>query len=381
MAILQSRPTIRDIGRKTGFHYSTVSLALRDHPRIPDSTKQIIRDAAKGLGYQPDAMLSALCAYRLMKRPQKEQTVIGWITNHRTRTGWRSACTQDYFEGASRRATERGYRLETFWLSEPGMTGQRMSRILWTRGIQGVLLPPQESLTRIDLNWDKLSAVTFGYTLLQPRLHLVSNHEYRTTGTLFAELEKRNYQRVGLVNLREHDKRVDNNWLAAYLIEQTRLPAEHQLPPLILEQWNPKKFLAWVESCRPDAIVTRLPEVLRSLKRAAYNIPEDVGVAYHSLDENSHCLSGMKKNSFQIGVMAVDLLVDMLHRNERGVPVRPYFLLVEGSWVEGTTLRKSSDPGTPTSSLGLRGQQFDQDTISGVALEKYMVHRTTGTPK
>ena len=39
MAILQARPTLRDIGVKTGFHYSTVSLALRDHPRIPDTTK------------------------------------------------------------------------------------------------------------------------------------------------------------------------------------------------------------------------------------------------------------------------------------------------------------------------------------------------------
>ncbi len=66
MAILQARPTIRDIGRKTGFRtYSTVSLALRDHPRISDSTKQIIREAAKKLRYKPDAMLNALCAYRL----------------------------------------------------------------------------------------------------------------------------------------------------------------------------------------------------------------------------------------------------------------------------------------------------------------------------
>jgi LacI family transcriptional regulator len=48
----------------------------------------------------------------------------------------------------------------------------------------------------------------------------------------------------------------------------------------------------------------------------------------------------MKKNSFQIGVMAVDLLVDMLHRNERGIPIRPYLMMVEGSWVEGNTLRK-----------------------------------------
>ena len=54
--------------------------------------------------------------------------------------------------------------------------------------------PPQEHLTGIDLAWDNLSAVTFGYTLMHPRLHLVSNCEYRTMGTLFAELEKRYYR-------------------------------------------------------------------------------------------------------------------------------------------------------------------------------------------
>jgi LacI family transcriptional regulator len=171
----------------------------------------------------------------------------------------------------------------------------------------------------------------------------VSNHEYRTTGTLFAELEKRDYQRVGLVNLREHDKRVDNNWLAAYLVEQTRLPPEYRLPPLVLDQWNTKTFLSWVEQYRPDAIVTRLPEVLRSLRRAGYSVPDAVGVAFHTLDEKSRYLSGMRKNSFQLGVMAVDLLVDMLHRNERGIPVRPYLLMVEGSWVEGNTLRKPTE--------------------------------------
>ena len=46
----------------------------------------------------------------------------------------------------------------------------------------------------------------------------------------------------------------------------------------------------------------------------------------------------MKKNSFQIGVMAVDLVVDMLHRGERGLPARPSLLMVEGSWSEGATL-------------------------------------------
>ncbi len=179
-------------------------------------------------------------------------------------------------------------------------------------------------------------------------------------GTLFAELEKRHYQRIGLVNLREHDKRVDNNWLAAYLIEQTRLQPKNQLPPLVLEEWNAKTFLSWVQRFRPDVIVTRLPEVLLSLRRAGLNVPDDIGVAFHTLDEKSRGLSGMKKNSLQIGVMAVDLLIDMLHRNERGVPLHPYLLMVEGTWVEGNTLRKS--PARRASQAGpaaLVGQQFD----------------------
>jgi DNA-binding LacI/PurR family transcriptional regulator len=270
MAILQTRPTLRDIGRKTGFHYSTISLALRGHPRIPEATKQIIREAAEGLGYRPDAMLSALCAYRLTKRLPTGLTVIAWLTNHRTRVGWRaSACTRDYFDGASQ----------------------------------------------------------------------------------LVELEKRHYRRVGLVNLREHDLKVDNNWLAAYLVEQTRLPRGHQLPPLVLDQWDDRKLLAWVRQYRPEAIVTRLPEVLGSLRRAGFAVPEDIGVAYHTLDEKSRGFSGMRKNSFQIGVMAVDLLVDMLHRNERGIPPRPYLLMVEGSWVEGETLRQPSEVCTSTRAL------------------------------
>jgi hypothetical protein len=83
---------------------------------------------------------------------------------------------------------------------------------------------------------------------------------------------------------------------------------------------------------------------LACLRRAGYRVPSDVGVAFHSLDEGRKGFSGMKKNSFQIGVMAVDLLVDMLHRNERGIPAIPYRLMVEGSWCEGKTLLRTHPP-------------------------------------
>lgn len=351
---MNTRPTIRDVAKLAGCHYSTVSLALRDHPRIAEATRRRVQDAARRLGYEPDAMLAALSAYRLLKQPASNRPVVAWLTNHRQRHGWRSsACNIDYYNGAVERAKSRGYQIDQFWLAEPTMTARRMSTILRTRGIQGILLPPQESLCSLDLDWSHFSAVTFGYTLLQPRLHLVSNHEYRTMGTLFAELQRRRYGTVGLVDLREHDERVDHNWLAAYLIEQHRLGSRRQLPPLILDEWDDAVFLRWVRTHRPEAIVTKLPAVLDCLERAGYRVPDDMGVAFHSLDENTRQLSGMKKNAWQIGVMAMDLLIDMIHRNERGLPALPHLLMVEGSWVEGRTLRPFVAGAIPAAALSL----------------------------
>ena len=337
---METRPTLRDIAVKVGCHYSTVSLALRGHPRISPETRSRVQRLAEALHYRPDAMLSALTAYRVTRRRPVDRPVLAWLTNHAARKGWRSsACNVEYWHGACARAEERGYRLEEFWLAEPGMTGRRMSEILRTRGIQGLLLPPQETLCAIELEWADFSAVAFGYTLVHPRLHLVSNHEYRTMGSLFAELQRRGYRQVGLVDLRVHDERVDHNWLAAYLIEQHRLAPERPLPPLILDRWDEREFLDWMRVHRPASIVTKLPEVLSCLRSAGYRVPADVGVAFHSLDEGSRGVSGMRKNARQLGVMALDQVVDMLHRHERGLPALPQLFMVEGSWVEGATLR------------------------------------------
>ena len=356
------RPTLRDVARQAGCHYSTVSLALSNHPRITAATKARVQAAVTRLGYQPDPSLAALCVYRSAKRPVQARATLAWLTNYRTESHWKaSACNCDYHEGACQRARERGYRLEPFWLAAPGMNGARMSEILWTRGIQGVLLPPQERLATVDLHWPRFSAVTFGHTLVHPRLHLVSNHEYRTMNALFAELVQRGYGRVGLVELRDHDARVDHNWLAAYLVEQQGLRRKDRIAPLLLPEWHRPTFLAWTRQHRPDVIVTKLPEVLRCLRGEGYRVAQDLGVAFHSLDEKSAGLTGMRKNARQIGVMAVDLLVDMLHRGERGVPTRPSLLMVEGSWIEGTTLRpKPAVNDTPAATLC--GQLF-QSTV------------------
>lgn len=56
------RPIIRlkDIADRTGFSVNTVSLALRDSPRIPEETRLMIRQAAEALNYLPNHIAKSL---------------------------------------------------------------------------------------------------------------------------------------------------------------------------------------------------------------------------------------------------------------------------------------------------------------------------------
>lgn len=59
---MSSRSPIRlkDIAEKTGFSANTVSLALRESPRIPAETRDLIRRAADELNYQPNQIARSL---------------------------------------------------------------------------------------------------------------------------------------------------------------------------------------------------------------------------------------------------------------------------------------------------------------------------------
>jgi LacI family transcriptional regulator len=51
---------LKDIADRTGFSVNTVSLALRESPRIPAETRQLIREAAHELNYLPNYIAKSL---------------------------------------------------------------------------------------------------------------------------------------------------------------------------------------------------------------------------------------------------------------------------------------------------------------------------------
>jgi LacI family transcriptional regulator len=332
--------TVRDIATATGLHHTTVSLGLRNSPRLRPETLRKIQEAAKNLGYTPDPMLSALNAYRQSKRAPHYQATIAWINNWSEEDEMLGIDTfRQYYEGARDRCRQLGYSLEEFWLAKPGMNPERMIGILRARSIQGLLMPPQPYARTISpIDYGNFSAVAFGYTIQPPVLNVVTNHHYHSMNLLVSKLMELGYRGIGLNTSRDWDEKVENAWVGGLKLACWKHPELVPIPHY--DKWNEDPgFALWLKKYKPDVLVS-LTLGEQMLKELGYSVPKDIGFASLDLPFNEKAISGLNENSFYIGQKAVDVLVGLLHRGERGLPEVPTRLLVESTWVPGKTLRQ-----------------------------------------
>ncbi len=232
---MNTRPSIRDVARRAGVSHTAASMALRHDTRIPQRTRNRVEKAAAKLGYSKHALVSSLMAQLRNIRVRKDIQTIGFITSWPTREGWKTSPHHRlFFAGVEERAREQGYKVEIFWLREPGMTSRRMSQILYTRGIRGLILQAlPKSHGHLSLDWKHFAAVAKGLTIARPVLHRVISSHFEDMRLVVHNLKKHGYRRPGLVLDRELDARVDHAWLAAYLLYQNSLPARNRIPALI----------------------------------------------------------------------------------------------------------------------------------------------------
>lgn len=339
------RVTLQDVAEAAGVSRMSVSLALRNHPKLPEATRLRIQVIAEQMTYRPDPALSALVAYRHEAGGGRTVETLAWITNWPTQNGWREASEVyvDYFVGARQRAAELGYGLEHFWLGAEGMSRSRFEGMLEARRIRGLIVAPQpDSQTEIALRWEKYAGVKIGYTTRFPALHLVAAADYPAMITILEELRKRGYRRIGIVLNEATNARAGHHWLGAFLSDQYRFPAEVSLPPLLMPGPRKHQFQAWRTTWNPDVLITthRLYEqVAEWCKEIGLRIPEDIGVAIVSNVKLGGDLSGIYGYPERIGAKAVDVLSGMLHLNERGLPQCLSRVLIDGTWNEGKTVR------------------------------------------
>jgi len=350
------RVTLSDVARKAGVHVTTVSQALRNHPSIAAATRARLQALALEMNYRPDPFLRSLVAYRARRSAGDKMPTLAYVTNWHTRWGWKKvAAHSGFYAGAEAKATELGFRLEHFWLHEPGFTQKRLAETLAARGIDGVIVAShsRELGDQLQLDWEHLCAVKIDYFPHEPRLHNVTNNQCNIIRLAMRRLMGLGYRRMGFVVHRGWDHAVDNNWTAGYLTAQQELASADRLPAHIfpemhpVSRWfhetnasvlaDPVPFQKWLDRYRPDVVIAKAAYVLPLIKDLGLKIPQDIAFADLFLEEPGGSIGGVRQNHDRVGATSVEIVAGQLQHHKFGIPTIPIKTYVDGTWFDGAS--------------------------------------------
>jgi DNA-binding LacI/PurR family transcriptional regulator len=337
------RITLREIANSAGVSVMTVSLALRDQGRLSSAMRRKVKRLAAKLKYRPDPALSALMTYRHERQTVRDYRTLAFVTNFPTADGWkREVFTNMYFKGACDRALELGYKVDPFWMSQPGMTPQRTAQILESRGIKGLLIAPVPAkIGSVTLDWNRFCAVSLCRNLASPHINVVDHNHYQSMTMTYHELRKRGYSRIGYAITDYSEEIAGRLWLATCFMEQNRRGRnEAAVEPFVSRRWELKDFAAWLKRTRPDVVVSPHIKVHSWLADLGLEMPRDIGFVWLEV-EPERGIAGVWQHFENVGIAAVDLLHLELMRSAYGVPSVRQTIGIDGTWYEGKTLRSA----------------------------------------
>ncbi len=375
-------PNMSAIARAAGVGKATVSLALRNDPRLRVETRERIQRIAAEMGYRANAIVSNLMAQLRASKNAKFQATLAVFNASPERDGLQSNPTfRGWLEGLRQRAEELGYALDDFWLEEPGIEPGRLRQILRARSIRGGViagvLSHREIPEKYDSVWSDLATVVVGVRPERPTLHFACNDQYSTAMHAAWELQQLGYRRPGLVIDPAIDSNIDHRFSAGFFAGLRPEELAARVPPWDFSADREADFQSWLKTYQPDALVCTHPEVREWIGRAGLRCPEDIGLLHLDVTPELEGWSGMDQNNATVGAFAIDLVIGQLHRNESGIPQRPKCMMTESIWVPGRTLRKV----TPKPEMGATRRRASAARPASAAPAKAAKRQSTSRRK
>jgi DNA-binding LacI/PurR family transcriptional regulator len=335
-----ARPTLRSLAAEAGVSAMTVSLALRNRAEIPLRTRQRLQRLAKQRGYQPDPTLNKLMQHLRTTEPTRNRANICGL--------FEAASNADFAQhpffarltaGLQRQAEVLGFSFSQIKLPERRSRG-KLQAVLRNRGIEGLVLLPMPDQTNLAdlLNWQDFSVVSVTTSVVAPRVHRVTPHHFDNMAHACRQLTRRGFKRIGLAITQRWNERVRFRWTGA-IAWQNAFGGTTPVPPFLGSTAGPTLddagFAAWVRRHKPDAI---LVEAIDNdlLERACARLGLQARPVVIAMDRSPEDTGpGIDQKPEAIGSVAIETLAGMIYRGERGLPVHPLSIAVEGEWIEG----------------------------------------------
>ncbi|MEX2607060.1 MAG: LacI family DNA-binding transcriptional regulator [Kiritimatiellia bacterium] len=340
---MSAKTTLRDIAKACGVSPATVSLALRNHPRISKATTHKIQETADKMGYQRDARISELMTHLQQNAADRSPETLAWITVCDKPTTLTNAYLVGLFEGMKAQAERLGYRVDSFNISEKqGMPAEKVEKILLSRGIRGVVFAPMlEGNLTLPLCIDAFANITASFKNHGIPISTALPNHCQNMRICLRHIRDLGYTRPGFYLHPDLDEREDHRWRGAFLAD-TGKGSPFACGKVLRDYVNGKDLAAWIRKHNVDVLLTTERDSLPWLREQGYSFPEDLGFAALTANPGWYPepVSGINEHPEVLGTFAVDLLQGQLHRNNKGPTAFPKEVLYDGAWTGNFTVRR-----------------------------------------
>jgi LacI family transcriptional regulator len=344
-----TQPTMAEVARAAGVSKNTVSLALRGSSRVSKTTTGRVVAVAEAMGYRLNPTIAHLMAQLRKSRAPGYQATLAMLNAHRIPAGGRPHPTiPSYIHGCRERAQLLGYQLDEFDLWQRDMSASRWLSVLRARGIRGIVVVGMMRENRLPPElaplWAEYPTVVTGVRTREPALSFACTDHFALALEGLEKSVELGYRRPALVLDGVIDELVEGRFTAGFLMGQSRLVTHfertepfHEVAAARLDR---SLFANWLERNKPDVIFTLYHEVRRWLLDLGYTVPGDIGLIQYEWRVDHADWAGMDQRNDLVGAAALDMLVSMVHQNERGVPEHPRATMIGCHWVDGGTVRQ-----------------------------------------
>ncbi len=342
--------TLNDVARVAGVGKATVSRALNSGRWVAPETRESVIRTAEKLGYVVDPALRALSDRRWQraKRPFQYEVALVHQTGRDSRELQRSGSRARMYPALVEAAERQGVHLTEYFLSDHG-SPKELQRVLWARGIEGVVLNIDQPVQPWEFDWQRISFVSVGLGCDQAR-HVASDW-FGGVRLAVKQARERGYRRIGHLELQHANPAIEQQIAAAIALSTVELERDYGKQPKSLpvravshhaerQAWFNRAFPSWLKAERPDVVIDGCMLALPTLHQLGWRPGKRPGLItlFRSFRPLHSAISAVDHNFDEQGRLAVEMLASLMRQGTRGLPALPARVVVPCTWHEAASL-------------------------------------------
>jgi len=341
---MQKKTTLSDIAREACVSKATVSMALHNNPKIANSTRDLVRDIARRLNYNPDPIMSQMASHRWLggSISLTNSAYISFINPTADDQPSPGRNFRRQFTGAKKCAEALGHNLEHLHI-DTSTSLSSINRILESRGITGLIVSQtfDDAFYKV-IDVDRYCIVSIDLGYYDSPFHQVRHEMAYTIERAWNLAIEYGHRRIGVVLIDEPGAIDFKDKLSTVLFYQDQLEESDRVPILRLNVDKAGEAKSWFETYRPSVVIGyNSSDHYAVFRRNGWCAPKDASfISLYSTIEEEYT---PRQNAFvmdneRLGEIGARVLDKLIRNNERGIPELNDITYVKPVYREGKTL-------------------------------------------